>query len=135
MKLPFKMLPVVVFLVGACSSNDGEITVESRAEPLTSGPGDPLFTLTLADAASEGYAVSDLVVKATPEDKSAVTLVCNVNDTNGNARLDAQETMSCAEGANNDFGPELAGKAVEVELFAKIDGEEERIGDADWTPK
>ena len=29
----------------------------------------------------------------------------------------------------------MRGKEAEVELLAKIDGDEERVGDATWTPK
>lgn len=52
-----------------------------------------------------------------------------------NQKLDKGDTLSCVEPADNRLGPDLAGKEVDVELFAKIDGEEESVGDATYSAK
>ena len=47
----------------------------------------------------------------------------------------AKSWASCTEPAENRLGKDLAGKEIEVELFAKIDGAEERVGDATYDAK
>ncbi len=117
----------------ACSGNDGSITVASSGQALTANGNDKLFTVTLSDGRSEGYDLAKLVVKATPDGKSAVQLVLTVHDTNNNGKLDKGETVDCAEGATNDFDTSLSGKDVKVEMFDTIDGkDDERVGDATW---
>jgi hypothetical protein len=120
--------------LAACSGNDGKISVASSDAALTDNGADKLFTVKLEDG--DGYDIKTLVVKATPEDKDAKALVITVHDTNGNGKLEKDETIDCIEGQSNDFGKDLAGKEVKVELFATIDGKaDERVGDATWTPK
>ena len=49
--------------------------------------------------------------------------------------FDKGDTLTCTEPAENKLGTDLAGKEIEVELFAKIDGEDERIGDGSYDAK
>ncbi|HEY8078567.1 MAG TPA: hypothetical protein VIF62_30765 [Labilithrix sp.] len=119
----------------ACSGNDGSITVATSGQALTTNGNDKLFTVTLSDGRSDGYDLTKLVVKATPDGKDAVQLVLTVHDTNGNGKLDKDETVDCAEGATNAFDTSLAGSDVKVEMFDTIDGkDDERVGDATWSP-
>jgi hypothetical protein len=74
-------------------------------------------------------------VKVTPEDGEAIEVTCAVSDVNANSKLDKGDTLSCAEPAENKLGKDLAGKEIDVELFATIDGSEERIGDASYDAK
>jgi hypothetical protein len=126
----------VAAALAACSGNDGKISVEDEGGALTDNGGDALFVVKLDEAGrEEGYALDGLEVKAAPDGKDAIRVACTPNDANGNQRLDRGETLSCKEGSANDFGAGLSGKEVKVELFAKIDGDEERVGDAKWTPR
>lgn len=124
---------VAAVVVAGCSGNDGKIEVESAGATLTDKGGDSLFTIKLVEARDEGYALDGLRVKVKPDGKDAVDVTCTVNDLNTNNKLDKGDTMSCAEPATNAFGADVAGKEAEVELYAKIDGSEERVGDATWT--
>lgn len=126
----------VVASTAACSGNDGKISVEPADGTLTDQGNDALFTVKLDESGqSDGYALDGLKVKATPDGKSAIDVVCTTNDANGDGKLGKDETLSCKEGASNDFGKDLSGKEVKVELYAKIDGDDQRVGDATWTPK
>jgi len=117
-----------------CSGNDGKISVASSDAALTDSPADKLFTVKLEEGNT--YDIKTLVVKVTPSGKDAIEVTITANDTNNNGVLEAGETVDCIEGATNDFGKDLSGKDVKVELFATIDGKsDERVGDATWTPK
>lgn len=138
-KRPFTLLfglAILSALATACSGNDGKISVASSNAALTDKGGDPLFTIKLDEARDDGYALDDtLKVKVTPDGKSTVLVVCTAKDANGNKKLDQGELLTCVEGANNDLDATIAGKVSKVELFSTIDGDEERIGDAEWTAK
>jgi hypothetical protein len=136
MKLRFVAVPMlaVLALVG-CSGNDGAIEVEAGSSALTDQGNDTLFTIKLVEAREDGYALEGVKVKVTPEDKDAIEVTCKINDVNANSKLDQGDTLACTEPAENKLGKELAGKAIEVELFAKIDGAEERVGDAEYDAK
>jgi hypothetical protein len=122
--------------LAGCSGNDGKISVAASDSALTDNGADKLFTVKLEDDNKHPYDIKTLVVKATPDGKDAITVGITVHDTNGNGLLDKDETIDCVEGAANDFGKDLSGKDVKVELFATIDGKsDERVGDATWTPK
>jgi hypothetical protein len=136
MKLGFALVAMVAVagLVG-CSGNDGKIEVESASSALTDQGGDSLFTIKLVEARDEGYAFDGVHVKVTPEDKDAIDLNCTINDLNTNKKLDKGDTLTCVEPAENKLGKDLAGKEIDVELFVKIDGDEERVGDASYDAK
>ena len=133
MKLRFALVAVLA-LVG-CSGNDGKIEVESSSAALTDQGGDSLFTIKLVEAREDGYAFEGVHVKVTPEDKDAIDLTCTINDLNTNKKLDKGDTVTCVEPAENKLGKDLTGKEIEVELFAKIDGDDERVGDATYDAK
>ena len=135
MKL-FPLAPVVAIalLAAACSGNDGEIKIESVKTPLTDQGKDTLFTVEIVKARDGGYAPDAFKVKVTPDGKDAVEVTCALSDVNANKLLDVGDKLSCVEGAENKLGADIAGKGAHVELFATIDGSEERIGDATWTP-
>jgi hypothetical protein len=134
LSLAFATLAALATLT-ACSGSDGGIEVDAAQTPLTTAGTDALFTIRLVDARSDGYALAGLVVKATPEDKDALVIAgCQPNDANNNGKLEKGETVVCTEGGTNILDAALSGKEVEVELFATIEGEEEKIGDATWTP-
>lgn len=118
-----------------CSGNDGQIEVDSSGAALTDKGGDSLFTIKLTDARSEGYALDGLRVKVTPSGKDGVDVTFAVDDVDANGKLDKGDTLTCTEPSSNVLGADAAGKDAEVELFATIDGKEERVGDATWTPK
>jgi len=120
-------------LVG-CSGNDGKIDVKAGSAALTEKGGDALFTIELLETRDQGYGLDGLRVTVTAEGNKAIVVTCTVNDVGKNGKLDKGDTMTCAEPASNVLGPDLAGKNVDVELFAKIDGDEERVGDATWIP-
>jgi hypothetical protein len=137
MKLSHLALPFVLsftFVAAGCSGSDGEINVEAASAALTDKGQDSLFTIKVVAARDDGYSLEGLVVKATPEDKDAIVVACNANDANGNKTLDKDESLGCAEGAENQFDATLAGKEIKVELFAQIDGKEERVGESTWKP-
>lgn len=120
-------------LVG-CSSGEGEITVDGSKAPLTDNPNDDAVTVTVKDAPDTGYALDKISVKAKAPDKEAIDLSCTTNDVNANKLLDKGDTIACKEGAANDLGADLAGKDVSIELHAQVDGEDELVGEATWTP-
>lgn len=124
----------IALLAAACSGNDGEIKLEAVQTPLTEKGADTLFTLEIVKARDGGYASETIKVRVTPDGKDAVDVSCVVTDVNGNKTLDVGDKLACTEPAENKLGAEIAGKAVRVELFATIDGSEERVGDATWTP-
>lgn len=117
-----------------CSGGDGEISVANAASAPTDAGEDKLFTVKVESGREEGYALAGLEVKATPEGKSALVVACTPADANGNQKLDAGESLACAEGATNLFGKDAVGKEIDVELFAQIDGKATRIGSATWKP-
>jgi len=125
---------LVAFALAGCSGNDGKITVESSNQALTDSGGDKLFTITLAEARDGGYALDGIKVKVTPDGKDAIEVTCSVADANSNQKLDKDEKLTCVEPADNKLGKDLADKECDVELFAKIDDKDERVGDATWTP-
>ncbi len=61
-------------------------------------------------------------------------MTCVFNDVNGNKKLDTSDKLACVEGDENKFGTDVRGKDAKVELLVTIDGAEERVGDATWTP-
>lgn len=126
---------VALAFASGCSGNDGAISLDASKGALTDKPNDFLFTITVDDARSDGYALDKLTVKATISGKDAAVLVCPVNDVNANKKLDKGDTLACSEGATNTFDAAAVGKDATVELFANIDGKDERVGDATWTPK
>lgn len=138
MKLRLGMV-AVAFLsfaaLGGCSGNEGKIEVESASSALTDQGSDTLFTLKLVEAREDGYSFDGVKVKVTPEDKEPIDVTCKINDVNSNSKLDKGDTLSCTEPAENRLGKDLAGKAIEVELFAKVDGSEERVGDGEYDAK
>ena len=81
-----------------------------------------------------GYASDTIKVEVTPDGKDALEVSCSVTDVNANKTLDVGDKVVCLEPADNKLGADIAGKKANVELFASIDGSEERIGDATWTP-
>ncbi len=136
MKLGSVLVSLAAALVmGGCSGNDGKIEVASSGAALTDKGGDRLFTVKLVEAREDGYALDGLRVKVKPDGKDAVDAVCTPADLNANGKLDKGDTMACAEPETNALGRDVAGKEVDVELYAKIDGSEERVGDATWTPE
>ncbi len=118
----------------ACSGNDGEIKLDAAAAPLTDKGSDALFTIEIVKARDGGYASDTIKVKVTPDGKDALEVSCSVTDVNANKTLDVGDKVVCLEPADNKLGADIAGKKANVELFASIDGSEERIGDATWTP-
>ena len=139
MKLGFVVFAMLALAsltgVVGCSGNDGKIEVEAASSALTDQGNDALFTIKLVEAREDGYAIDAFKVKATPKDKGAIDVTCKVNDLNSNTKLDKGDTLTCTEPADNRLGKDLAGKEIEVELFAPVDGEEERVGDATYTAK
>jgi hypothetical protein len=138
MKLRFGLLAVAFVALGAlggCSGNDGKIEVDAASSALTDQGGDTLFSIKLVEARDDGYALDGVKVKVTPEDKDAIDVTCKINDVNSNSKLDKGDTLTCTEPAENRLGKDLAGKEIEVELFAQIDGKEERVGDGDYDAK
>jgi hypothetical protein len=135
MKLSLFVLATLALVatITGCSSGDGEIAIDAATTPLTAEGNDQLFTIRLVDAREGGYALDGLVVKALPDGKDAIVLSCTPSDTNGNQKLEKGETIACSEGSTNELGPDLAGKEIDVELYAKIDDEEQKVGGATWT--
>ncbi len=130
----FAVVSCLALAAVGCSGQDGEISVASKATPPTDAAGDALFDLKVDDARDDGYDLQGIAVKATPDGKEAVTLVCTPADTNTNGKLDVGESLSCAEGATNVIGKDAVGTEIEVELFATVDGAETKVGSATWTP-
>lgn len=133
----FAYLPVlaVCLFAAACSGNDGEIKVDAATTPLTDKGADALFTIELVDARSDGYAQDKIRVHVTPPaGKAEADVVCTFQDVNTNQKLDKGDKLSCVEGPENKLDSTIAGQESKVELFATIDGKEERVGDSTWTP-
>lgn len=127
-------LSLVLSALTGCSGGDGEIAVDGATSPLTAEGNDKLFTIRVLDARDGGYALDSLTVKVLVEDKEPVTVTCTTGDKNGSGTLDKDDTLDCTEPAANQFGADLAGKDIDVELDAKIDGEDTKVGTATWTP-
>lgn len=136
MKLSILLVTAAVSLVAlaGCSGGDGEIAVDAATTPLTAEGNDKLFTVRIVEAREGGYPLEGLVVKAIVDGKDPLTLVCTPADANGNGALDKDETLECSEAADNQLDASVAGQEIDVELHAKIDGEETKVGSATWTP-
>jgi hypothetical protein len=143
MELPMKLsvlrfascLAVVsLATLAGCSSGDGEIAVDAATSPLTASGNDKLFTLRLVEAREGGYALEGLVVKVTVDDKEPFTVACAPEDANGNGAIDKDEKLECNEAEGNQLDASAAGKELDVELYAVIDGDETKVGSATWTP-
>lgn len=126
---------VVSAALAACSGDDGAISVTPSQSTLTDKGNDSLFTVKLDDGRSDGYEMSVLTMKVSPDGKGPFTVSCSLVDTNGNGKLDKNETLTCVEGADNVLGADLVGKSIPVELDAKIDNEDKKVGETTWTPK
>lgn len=127
------VLACVVFV--GCSGNDGKIEVDTASSAITDQGSDSLFTIELVEARGEGYAFEGMRVRVTPEGKDAFDAACKINDANVSSKLDKGDRLACSEPAENRVGRDLAGKKIEVELFAMIDGADERVGDASYDAK
>ena len=133
----FSYLPVlgICLFAAACSGNDGEIKVDAAPTPLTEKGADALFTIELVDARSDGYAPDQIRVHVTPPDgRAEADVTCTVQDLNTNQKLDKGDKLACVEGAENKLDATIDGKESTVELFAMIDGKEQRVGSSTWTP-
>ena len=136
MKLRLAMVAfAAVIVVAGCSGNDGGIEVDTASSAITDQGNDSLFTIKLVEAREEGYGFDGVKVRVTPEGRDAFDATCKIDDLNSSSKLDKGDTLSCTEPADNKVGKDLAGKEIEVELFAVIDGSEERIGDATYDAK
>lgn len=131
---PLATVVALALSAAACSGNDGEIKLESVNTPLTEQGKDTLFNLEIIKARDGGYAAGTIKVKVTPVGRDAIEVSCVLSDVNGNKIVDVGDKLACAEGAENKLGADSAGKEATVELFATIEGSEERVGDATWTP-
>ncbi len=120
--------------LAGCSGDDGEIAVDAATTPLTSEGNDKLFTVRVEGAREGGYGLDGLVVKAIVDGKDPVQVTCSATDANGNKALDKDDKLDCSEAGENLFDATLAGKDIDVELYAKIDGTETKVGSATWTP-
>lgn len=125
---------VAIGALTGCSGDDGEIELTAATAPLTANGNDVLFTLRIVEAREGGYAPDGLTVKVIADDAEPLTVTCTHEDANTNAKLDANDKLACTETATNQLGVELAGKELDVELYAKVDGEETKVGSATWTP-
>lgn len=129
----FSCMMLGLFALVGCSGEDGEIAVDAAATPLTAQGNDKLFTIRVVEAREGGYAVDGLTAKVIIDDKTTA-VICTAHDTNANGMLETNDTLECVEAADNQLGPDLAGKEIDVELHAKVDGEDETVGSATWTP-
>lgn len=125
---------LAVATLPGCSSGDGEIAVDAATTPLTTEGNDALFTIRIVEARETGYPLAGLVVKALPDGKDPIVVSCTAVDANGNSALDKDESLTCAEAGTNVLDATIAGAELEVELFAQIDGKEEKVGSATWIP-
>ena len=83
-----------------------------------------------------GDAVGTTTCPATPNSAGYnFVTTCKVTDVNANSKLDKGDTIVCSEPSQNTLGKDLAGKEIDVELFATVDGAEERVGDASYDAK
>jgi len=119
--------------LAGCSGNDGAITVVPATTPLSDNGGDVLFTVEITEAREGGYESAKLRVKVIPDGGDAVDVACTFEDVDKNQKAGAKDRLVCSEPVNNVLGVSLAGTELEVELYATIEGEEERVGDATWT--
>lgn len=127
-------LTVMSASVLACSSGEGKVEIDSAKTALTEQANDKLFTVKIVEARPEGYALEAMSVKILLDGKDPITLTsCTVTDANTNAKVDKDDKLECVEGSTNLLGPDLAGKEIEVEVYAKVDGSDELVGAADWT--
>lgn len=133
MKLSLFTFGLCLF-AAACSGDDGAIKVDAVQSPLTDKGGDALFTVELVSARTDGYAMNAYRVHVTPPDTTkAADVTCTVQDVNTNQKLDQGDKLSCIEGVANTFDTAIAGQDSAVEMFATIDGKEQRVGSATWT--
>ncbi|MBX3207402.1 MAG: hypothetical protein KF764_20305 [Labilithrix sp.] len=136
MKLAALLSLVAVSLaaLSGCSGGDGEIAVDAATSALTAEGNDELFTIRIVEAREGGYALSGLVVKAIVDGKDPLVVSCATSDANGNGVLDKDDKLTCKESGTNDFDASLAGKEIDVELYATIEDKETKVGAASWTP-
>jgi hypothetical protein len=120
--------------LAGCSSGDGEIAVDAATTPLTTEGNDKLFTIRIVEARETGYPLAGLVVKALPDGKDPIVVSCTAVDTNTNGNLDKGESLTCTEAGTNQLDATVAGSELDIELYAQIDGQEEKVGGASWTP-
>lgn len=133
MKLRSAMLAVALLgWASGCAGNDGAIELDAAGSALTDQGNDALFTLEVVEAPEEGFALEGVKVRVTPEGKNAIDVTRTIDDRDANAKLSKGDRLSCQEPAQNALGKDLAGKEMEVELFARADGTEERVEDATY---
>lgn len=132
--MKLSMIPALfLMVVAACSSSDGEVALDAATTPLTDQGNDTLFTVRIVDARADGYALDAISVKLIRANKDPLTLACTAADQNANQKIDAGDSLACAEGATNELGADLGGEELDVEVYAKIDGTDTLVGKASWT--
>jgi hypothetical protein len=118
--------------IAGCSGEDGEIAIEAAPSPLTTGTTDALFTIKVVSA--RAYPLDGLVVKAVVDGNAPLTLTCVTADVDADEKLGKNDSLTCAETGTNQFDAAVAGKEVDIELYARVDGEELKVGSAPWVP-
>jgi hypothetical protein len=109
------------------------ITVANATTGLTSGGDDALFTLTLASA-SKSYALTDIVVSVSDPGKTETAVNFNLDDKDGNGKLDQGESLHCVEPGLNLFDATNVGKSLGVHFAETVSGTTYQTGSATWAP-
>lgn len=139
---PFAICALLALFGSACftstsSSPPGPamvtITVANATTALTSGGDDALFTLTLASA-SKSYALGDIVVSVADPGKTETAVNFNLDDKDGNGKLDQGESLHCIEPGPNLFDATSVGKSLGVHFAETVSGTTYETGSATWTP-
>jgi hypothetical protein len=132
--LGFAALAFATSLMACSDGGEGKVEIEAAKTALTDQGKDKLFTVKIVEAPADGYGLEAMSVKVLIEGKEPITLSsCTALDANTNTKIDKDDKLECAEGEANVLGVDLAGKELEVEVYAKVDGNDKLVGKADWT--
>ncbi len=132
-------LPVAFVLVASlaaaagCSSEEADVTLQPADVALTDKGGDKLFSIAVT-AAPQAYETEKIVVRASADGVPQLALAVTFEDKNSDKKLDAGETIVCAEPPENALGPSLVGKEVKVVVVYTGGTAEKEIATATWKP-
>jgi hypothetical protein len=110
-----------------------ELAIVASGDPLTNGPWDDLFDLTLL-ASPQSFVMTEVDVSVTSVESMPMMARCSLTDGNGNGLFDVGESVSCTERSVNTIGKAAVGQPLSVSLVEFQDGVLRRLANVSWTP-
>ncbi len=95
--------------------NGWQLAASDAPESLTGSAGDPLFVLKVVQS-PEAFPFSQLKLTAGLPGDTPSSVLCDLDDADGDGKVGALDNLVCAEGPVNHFDQSTQGKQVELVL-------------------